>query len=295
LPVAAAHWIGDETLLISVPTGTYEVSPAGVPHEVGGTAGLRSPDGRRMAWTDDTTGDLVVGNADGSGGRSFGHLPESDAGVLLHSWSPDGRWIIYSAYQVQSASLAEDGVPLYAIRATDGFAFRIGVMLPREDWARWSPNGRTLVVVEGGGRMLTERKVLRACDLGVPTCVELPGPPEASAFDPAWSPTGARLAFVWVGAGGVRGAEGELLVSNADGGNSHRVAGVAPGVLHPMWVADGSAIVVLRSLGSAVGVERVLAGGGTPTPVATVDVPASLFRGQPGHALPPVAWSASSR
>jgi Tol biopolymer transport system component len=248
----------------------------------------------------DAEASIVVNRPNGTVERRLGPLPEAEAGIVIHSWSPDARWIVYSAYPTASDSIAQDGVPLYAVRVADGFAFRMGVTLDYDGWVQWSPDGVTVLMVDGGGRFLTERKVLRTCDLDVPRCVEVDTPSEASSFDPAWSPDGSRIAFVQVGAGGVAGAEfhGELVTADLSGANRHTFREDPPGVLHPMWTADGAAILVLRivaSDGVSVTVERLSSEGGPARELASFIVPGSMLQGYTAHMTPPMAWSASSR
>jgi len=299
------QWVGPETLLVDSALGVFELEPAGVPSEVGSIDGLRSPDGKRLAWTDDKVGSsIVVGEPDGSnpvrlGQLPGGQLPEASGGVMLRGWSPDARWIIYLAYATTSASLAQDGVPLYAVRVADGFAFRMGVTLDYDDWIQWSPDGETMLFVDGEGRFLTQRKVLRACDLDVLQCTEVETPPEASSFDPAWSPDGSRIAFVQVGAGGVPGEEfhGELVTADPSGANRHTFREDPRGVLHPMWTADGAALLALRIVESdpaRVTVERFSSQGGPGRELASFTIPGSMLKGYSAHMAPPMAWSASS-
>jgi dipeptidyl aminopeptidase/acylaminoacyl peptidase len=271
-------------------------------HELVFTRGETVPGYRR--WSRDgrlaevgAEASIVVNRPNGTVERRLGPLPEAEpGGIVIHSWSPDAHWIVYSAYPTASDSIAQDGVPLYAVRVADGYAFRIGVTLDYDGWIQWSPDGETVLVVDGEGRFLTERKVLRSCDLGAVRCVDLPAPPDVSTFDPAWSPDGGRLAFLQVSTReSASGPLGELWVSEADGDDARKVAGVAPGVLRPMWTDDGAAILVLNSVGGggATAVERVPVSGGTPLRLASVTV--SHAQGFAGHVTPVIAWSASSR
>ena len=286
-------WLAEETLVLD---GSREMEPGGAVRRIGSEAGMRSGDGALLAHSDAPARTITISAPDGTDPRTYGPLPGIDDGVGLIGFSPDNRWLLYLAFATRSSSLAQDGVPLHALRIADGRTFEIGITLGYEQWVRWSPDGRTLLVVAGEGRFLYQRKTLRSCDLTAPACVDLPTPSDLSAFDPAWSPDGAQIAFVGAPTEPSSGsAPGHLWYLRTD----TRVAAASdlapPGVLLPMWTADGRTVVVLQ-VDAGTGEVRVRREGpSTSDLLATIAVPPASLQGYLGRFAPPTAWSPASR
>jgi Tol biopolymer transport system component len=177
-----------------------------------------SPDGAKILFGKDD--DLFVMNADGTGRVQ---LADTESPVQ-YRWSPDGRMIAF----VDILRVGGDFFPELWVMQSDG-----GGKLKLADGGTspsWSPDGRLayesgqaihIVNADGtGGRQLTA-----------------PGTP---AFQPAWSPDGARIAFVTLG-------DKEMFLINPDGtGLVNLTQGVADDDT-PAWSPDGSKIVFTTS------------------------------------------------
>jgi len=298
-PLNEMRWLPrGSTLVVASMSGVFELEPGAPARQVGPAAARawpRSPDGRQLARQD--ADGIHVSRPDGSDDRlvaRYRDLPDAGEGIILHDWSPDGRWLLYWAVATVSASIQADGLPLYAVPADGGAPFSIGVVVDGE-WIQWSPDARTLLVAAGAGRFVTDRKVLRTCVLTTRRCTDLSQPENVSSFDPAWSPDGTRVAAVRVSTSAdLSNPRGEVWVMDADGTHPVR-PDAATGVLRPMWVASGAALLeVLASepLGPGfVAIDRHDLRNGSQQRLAELSTEGVPTSGGPGYVLPPLAWS----
>ena len=154
------------------------------------TAPAWSPDGRRIAFA--VPGELWVVGADGTGARRLARGASSDTRVV---WSPDGRLLAYIGTSDRVSGLL-------VVSSTGGQPTLLSGLAEE---ARWSPDGRRLVVVQPGipreaGLFLAapdgrrRKRLTRGLDTS-----------------PVWSPDGRRIVFR-------RGLlVGDIYVVNADG------------------------------------------------------------------------------
>lgn len=191
-------------------------------------------------------------------------------GVIAGSWAIDGRVLLYWQGLV-AASVAEDGLPLYAMPAPSGRGVLVaeGALLHRR-WLQWSPRADRLAYVDGAGRDAWSGKrvrvaqadeLLRAAQRGsssLPTAT-IEGSEAWADADPAWSPDASKIAFTRT-----VGAAGDALVTRrvwiADKGlGSPRplVVSGSPAVAaldhsgqeRPLWSRQGQFVLLARRAG----------------------------------------------
>jgi Tol biopolymer transport system component len=176
-----------------------------------------------LAYDDDTGGayHLVVADAQGRHPRRL-----AMDWALWPSWSPDGKWIAFSA----ATPAGDDGV--YVIRP-DGSGLRLVGTAPGGYYTpSWSPDGRWLVaahfLVDDPLYVATEASevvVLPVHGEGARTVATVPG---AYAWSPVWSPKGDVIVFT---------AEQDAYDQNSD-------ADVNPGLIESVH-ADGTGLQVI--------------------------------------------------
>jgi Tol biopolymer transport system component len=114
---ATLYGVNGRGQLLRSPAGGRARIVAGGATTFGGTAGA-SPDGRQVVT--DSSGCIPPGFAldtvaVGSGTRHVA-LSRRTGLSTFAAWSPDGRWLLYWAQTICSASLSADGWPLDAVR-----------------------------------------------------------------------------------------------------------------------------------------------------------------------------------
>lgn len=166
------------------------------------------------------------------------------AGASAPAWSPDGRRL---AFVAPSAGGATD---LYVVDADGRRRTRL-VDTPGVDEASpdWSPDGRRLVVESAGWL-----NVVRADGARVKRLV--------AGREPAWSPTGGRIAFV-----GTRAGNDDLYLVDANGRGLRRIT-TSPGLeAEPAWSPDGRRLAYVSSENGTIRVNVLDLRLGTVTPV----------------------------
>lgn len=148
-----------------------------------------SPDGTRIAFLHLGDGDFLPAQAyvmrsDGSDPRVLvGAVNRFTYAESDPSWSPDGSKIVFWSYGFGIAVVSSQGgvpVPLYA----DFPAVAYGAK------PAWSPGGST-IVFNSGKFSTTRQSILSMSSTGGAAKVLI-----SDAYDGAWSPDGARIAFV---------------------------------------------------------------------------------------------------
>jgi TolB protein len=208
-----------------------------------------SPDGRQLVFTEYPNGlavQLWLMNADGSDQHVL--LSEADFNELAPSFSPDGRWVVFTRCQVHSNG---NGCAIYRVQ-TDGSALTPITDFQGEvsDWEPvYSPNGLTIAFESFSREGLIAALWLMNSD---GSDLRRLTPPELGAINLNWSPNGETIAF---STHCCNAQNEDLWVVNQDGTGLHRLTGSAatdhdiPVAYYnqaPSWSPGGRAIVFSR-------------------------------------------------
>jgi len=201
-----------------------------------------SPDGKQMAFQSNRSGALniyvmdVLGGsqADDSKVYQLTNSPPGRGGSWEPVWSPNGKWIVYSAQQTSGSDLFLlnlDGTGRQ--RLTDNKAI--------DGSPTWSPDGKQIAFFsDRDGNW--EIYVMNADGSNVRRLTNHPG----QDHSPAWSPDGARIAFV-----SERDGNEEIYLTlaphasagvNPDGANLRRLTHNKADDWFPAWSPDGKRI-----------------------------------------------------
>jgi Tol biopolymer transport system component len=154
-------------------------------------------------------------------------LTQAAGDKLDPTWSPDGKFIAYTA-------MIDNTHDLYILPAAGGQPVRITQNL----WAAnpdWSPNGQKLVFedeTDGGGSDIAWIPV------GGGSRRKLTNGPQSSERNPVWSPDGTQIAYC-----ATYDYQYEITVMNADGSNIKRLTNDPASDCEPAWSPDGRQII----------------------------------------------------
>jgi Tol biopolymer transport system component len=198
-----------------------------------------SPDGQRIAYVSSPGSApervLRVMSADGSNDREIVSLRESD--IDPFAWSPDNDHIYFSGRQPGT------GMGLYSISISTGEVKPILLWEQPDPAAHLScsPDGRQLAFVRW-----FDRSQIHVVDVDGKNVRQMTFDDTMSAFYPAWSPDGKRIAFYrYVRSGGARMG---LMLLTVEGGALTEVVGGGRGSSEIFnfwelsWSPDGSHI-----------------------------------------------------
>jgi serine/threonine-protein kinase len=228
-----------------------------------------SPDGESFAYASDARGtwDIYVQRV---GGRN----PVLVAGDTLSdegwpAYSPDGRQLAF----------ARRGDGIWSMGATGENPHRVTSF---GSMPSWSPDGKRLVF--GGEEVFSPYNVNTTGDVwiadvagGTPTRVKLTV--GTSAYQPAWSPTGGRIAFF-----SVKDGRRDIETVAATGGASTAVTSDAALDWAPTWSADGTELYFASDRGGAMGIWRVAidpSTGTTKGPPTSITIGADAWSDMP--------------
>ena len=243
-----------------------------------------SRDGRTLVF--DLLGEIWTLDAAGGEARPITDAVRDTAEDLDPALSPDGRQVLFSGERAgrRGLWLAElsDGAPrlLSETSFLDGF----------DGQGTWSPDGRTVAfaraVVRVEGEEVSGWSEIALLDLasGAIRSLAIEGLPEPDVRDPAWSPNGARIAFV--AAWAQDGDGGRIWSVSAEGGAATPLTPEGVGALAPAYSPDGARLAFLApdSAGRAQVWVQELAGGAARRLTDAEDVAPTRVRWTPDGA-----------
>lgn len=200
-----------------------------------------SPDGKRVAFVSDRTGNLEIWVADIDGG-SLRQVTD-DPGENIHpNWSPDGRRLLFNSTRDADPSSGAERYEIYEADLTSGALRKVTDLGGVNTYASWSPDGRKIVfrgLVDGAGDIfVVDADGSRLTNLT-----------RHSAMDgwPTWSPDGRQIAF----ASNRDGAPEifEIYLMDSDGSNQRRLSGLGGRSTSPAFSRDGRNLLFTRSGG----------------------------------------------
>ncbi|MBW3563636.1 MAG: serine/threonine-protein kinase [Acidobacteria bacterium] len=189
---------------------------------------------------DDVAPHETVREAAASSPRTLSQLTSASAVEQFPSWSPDGKWIVFTR---ETGNLRK----LFLKSIGDAEERQLTFGDYDDIYPAWSPDGKTILFVRSRekGQRLAPGDVYGAYSGGDVWSIDLGGGAEhvliRDAFDPAWSPDGNRIAFSaqWSGSG-------RIWIADPHGRNPRQATTdttEASEHLRPSWSPGGDRIV----------------------------------------------------
>ncbi len=189
-----------------------------------------SPDSRHMSYEVMRDGAAAIYVGDVTTGRSEA-VPHSPEHVELGGWSPDGKWVLYSALDAP-----DQGVR----RHNPGGVDEVQVSKGADFGPLWSPDGKRVAF----SRRAADGSVgLVVSDLdGKGERVISKGSHDDTDF--AWSPDGKQIVFV-----SNRDGNPEVYAASVDGKRVTRLTSNRASDESPRWSKSGKAILFVSDMG----------------------------------------------
>jgi TolB protein len=197
-----------------------------------------APDGRRIAFVSNVSGNFAVWVMRADGTQQHRLLGRPGFDYLQPRWSPDGTRLAVSVCDVRLGFIAS--CDLVVVRA-DGTGARRLLSDNRNNRAPvWSPDGRWIAFDSDQAGFVSTVWKVRASGAGRP--IRLTGP-NLEAFWPSWSPDGRRLVF----SSNWNRPHSEVYVMRADGSHVRRLTRLPArkaGAFFASYSPDGRRIVM---------------------------------------------------
>lgn len=148
--------------------------------------------------------------------------------ILYHSWSPDGKQIVFETYNKNNDIWA-----IWVMDVEKKELKRLTGLEGQDSQPMWNPDGKQIIFVSsrtGSGDIWimnndgsNQKQLTKNID--------------GSKWNPAWSPDGKKISFVLIRTDNV-----EIWTMNSDGGNQKELINNLNGNHEPMWSPDGKKI-----------------------------------------------------
>ena len=189
-------------------------------------------------------------------------------------WTANGSYVLAWQDPQCSASIAADGLALYAVNPSSGRLVSLGRTLPYSSWVV-PTTGSTVLVDRGTVRVAADQKGLFSCDAATGICSRLSAPADVSTIDPAFAPSTGTLYEVRVRQSDAYDdflPQGSIWSVQGVDGRARRMAPAGTDVADPIPTANGTMLVFVRMTGpSSATVNLLTIRTGTVKLVASVD------------------------
>lgn len=131
-----------------------------------------------------------------AGGRAAVVYQQTDTGIDVAGWWPDGRGLLFWVDTEFSASLSADGLPLDSVPVGGGSPTTLATTLVGSQWLAAEPDAAAdrVAVVAGDGRYVwMGGRHVEVCRLPAATCAGVSRPAGTLSLAPAWAAAGALL------------------------------------------------------------------------------------------------------
>jgi hypothetical protein len=269
-----------DELAVSLPGSVELLSPAGTVLESWAVpdAGPEffSPSGGQIEVSSRPsllTGCLLVLPASGGTPRTV--LSRTGYCQYPAGWTADGSRVLSWQDPDCSASIAADGLTLFAIAAVAGRPVSLGTTLAYPWWVL-PVSGVRVLVNRGDDRVAADHKVLRSCDAATGACTALPLPVGTSSLDPAMAAATRELFEVRVPQSQQANdffPQGTLWAGTLSGGAEHELTAAGADVADPVPSGDGATVTFVRmSSATSATVDVISVRTGVVRVLAPVDV-----------------------
>src|SRR6202049_1360125 len=223
---------------------------------------------------------LYIANTDGSGEHPL--FPSSGFDYNA-SFSPDGKWIVFTSERNGSGQ-----ADLYRVRVDGSGLERLTDDPALDDQAAFSPDGNQIAFVSSRGAhnasiWILDLKTRKARHLTGAPDLQAPGGKMNGFFRPSWSPDGEWIAFssdrnfdfkphVYPSPGWEHPQELSVYVIRRDGSELRRLTSAGASDGSPKWSPDGKRIVFYEVPTAHTFAARVYAQAMVTSQIVSVDV-----------------------
>jgi Tol biopolymer transport system component len=239
--------------------------PAGRPLQVTGGLGWEgqpaiSPDGTRIAYVSDESGNYDIYVADIHGGTTL-RLTDDPAMDCAPTWFPDGTSLAFASGRGGSLDVWKVGQ----------FGGGATLLVEDADTPAVSPDGSRIAFSRADASGLGRIYVAPLSSPREATCLSGGGHGLWGDWGPAWSPDGRTICYA---------TRHNLWTVPADGGSPSPLTSVGEGDSDPAWSSDGRHVYFSSDRGGTSALWRVSRNGGVPERLTT----GAGFEGDPSVA-----------